>query len=421
MIRHRVAVTGLGLTVPSGTDLGSVFDRLMAGESVIRPFTPDPALPNGATAVPAVYCDGFDPETAIGRTTSFLTDRYAQLGVAAALAAWQDAGLPCTAAPEERLNGAVCWGTGLGGTRSIESAYFDLLQRGRSRASPLLIVMGMHNAAAAHIAMRLGLGGAATTSSVACASSAIAIGEALRLIRLGEAELVVAGGSEAPLTAGILMAWQAMRVLAPGEGDAAKSACRPFNADRAGLVLGEGGAALVLESYEHAQRRGAYIYAELAGYGASCDHHHLSQPLAAGQMRALRAALKDAELAPDELDYVNAHGTGTVEGDPVEIEALRAVFGEHAGSVSVSSTKWMLGHMLGATGAVEALITVMALKRQQVPPTAHLDHVDPACAGVRHVARVGESLPLRAALTSSFAFGGSNAVLAFRRHATTLN
>jgi 3-oxoacyl-[acyl-carrier-protein] synthase II len=419
MSRRRVAVTGLGLTVPLDTDPGSVFDRLMAGESAIRPFTPDPALPKAPSPVPAVYCDGFDAEASLGRATTYLTDRYAQLGLTAALAAWQDAGLHCSVPPEERLDGAVCWGTALGGTRSIEQAYFDMLQRGRSRTSPMLIVMGMHNAASAHIAMRLGLGGSATTTSVACASSSIAIGEALRLIRSGEADVVVAGGSEAPLTAGMLLAWHAMRVLAPGDGVAAASACRPFSADRAGLVLGEGGAALVLESYEHAQRRGARIYAELAGYGASCDHHHLAQPLAAGQVRALRAALNNAELAPDELDYVNAHGTGTVEGDPVEIEALRTVFGAHAESVAVSSTKSMLGHMLGATGAVEAVITVLAIARQQVPPTAHLERIDPACEGLRHVAGAGTQLPVRAALTSSFAFGGSNAVLAFRRHTAT--
>ena len=416
MTRRRVAVTGLGMMVPLGPEPGSVFDRLMAGESAIRPFTPDPALPKATAPIPAVYCDGFDSEATLGRATTHLTDRYAQFGLAAALAAWNDAGLGCSSPPEERLDGAVCWGTALGGTRSVELTYFDLLQRGRARTSPMLIVMAMHNAAAAHIAMRLGLGGPATTTSVACASSAIAIGEALRLIRSGEADVVVAGGSEAPLTAGILLAWHAMRVLASGDGAAAASACRPFSADRAGLVLGEGGAALVLESYEHAQQRGARIYAELAGYGASCDHHHLAQPLAVGQMRALRAALNNAELVADELDYVNAHGTGTVEGDSVEIEALQAVFGAHAESVAVSSTKSMLGHMLGATGAVEAAITVLALARQQVPPTAHLDRIDPACTGVRHVAGVGEDLRMRAALSSSFAFGGSNAVLAFRRH-----
>lgn len=416
MTRHRVAVTGLGLVGPFGSDPTASFDRLMTGESAIRAYVPDSDILK--TPMPAVTCDQFNAEAALGRMTAYMTDRYAQLGIAAALAAWEDAGLQCKAPPEEQLRGAVSWGTGLGGTASIESTYFDILQRGRSRASPLLIVMGMHNAAAAHIAMRLGLGGPATTSAVACASSAIALGEALRLIRDGQADVVVAGGSEAPLTAGMLLAWDAMRVLARGDGDAVKSACRPFAADRAGLVLGEGGAALVLESFERAQQRGARIYAELAGYGASCDHHHLAQPLAAGQARALRAALVDAELATDELDYVNSHGTGTVEGDPVEIEALRQVLGPRAEGVAVSSTKSMLGHMLGATGAVEALITVLALARQQVPPTAHLDKVDPACMGVRHVAGVGQDLPLRAALSSSFAFGGSNAVLAFRRHAS---
>lgn len=415
MTRHRVAVTGLGLVGPYGSSPDATFDRLMAGESAIRAYLPEPSLLK--SPVPAVYCDHFDAEAAVGRSTAYMTDRYAQLGLTAAMAAWQDAGLPCDSPPTELLRGAVCWGTGLGGTRSIEQAYFDVLQRGRSRTSPLLIVMGMHNAAAAHISMRLGLGGPVTTTSVACASSAIALGEALRTIRYGEADVVVAGGSEAALTSGMLLAWDAMRVLARGEGDAASSACRPFHAHRSGLVLGEGGAALVLEPYERAEQRGARIYAELAGYGASCDHHHLAQPLATGQMRALRAALSDAALATDDIDYVNAHGTGTVEGDPIEVDALRQVFGPHAESVAVSSTKSMLGHMLGATGAVEALITVLALSRQQVPPTAHLDTVDPACAGVHHVAGVGQTLPLRAALSSSFAFGGSNAVLAFRRHA----
>jgi 3-oxoacyl-[acyl-carrier-protein] synthase II len=417
MTRHRVAVTGLGLIGPFGADPGASFGRLMAGESAIRPYVPEPSILK--TPVPAVVCNQFDAEAALGRATAGITDRYAQFGIAAALNAWQDAGLPTGSPPQELVRGSVCWGTGLGGTRAVELAYFDVLQKGRTRTSPLLIVMGMHNAAAAHIAMRLGLGGAATTTSVACASSAIALGEALRLIRHGEAEIVVAGGSEAPLTAGMLLAWDAMRVLARGDGDAARSACRPFSADRAGLVLGEGGAALVLEPYERAEQRGARIYAELAGYGASCDHHHLAQPLASGQMRALRAALDDAGLANEELDYVNSHGTGTVEGDPVEIDALRQLLGARAEAVAVSSTKSMLGHMLGATGAVEALITVLALARQQVPPTAHLREVDPACEGVRHVAGIGQDLPLRAALSSSFAFGGSNAVLAFRRHAST--
>jgi 3-oxoacyl-[acyl-carrier-protein] synthase II len=414
MTRQRVAVTGLGLISPFGASPTAAFDKLMAGESAIRPYRPDPTFM--ASPVPALACADFDAETTLGRAGAYVTDRFAQLGIAAAIAAWDDAGLPVESLPREQPRGAVCWGTGLGGIGSIESAYFDLLQRGRGRASPLLIVMGMHNAAAAHIAMRFGLAGAATTSSVACASSAVAIGDALRMVRSGQADIVVAGGSEAPLTAGMLLAWDGMRVLAHGEGEEAASACRPFDAARRGLVLGEGGAALVLEPYERAQARGAHIYAELAGYGASCDHHHLAQPLAAGQVGALRAALDDAELATDELDYVSAHGTGTVEGDPVEIDALRTVFGPHAEAVAVSSTKSMHGHLLGATGALEAVITVLALSRQEVPPTAFLERIDPACSGVRHVAGTGIRLPLRSALSSSFAFGGSNAVLAFRRH-----
>jgi 3-oxoacyl-[acyl-carrier-protein] synthase II len=416
MSRRRVAVTGLGLRVALGAEPMSVFDRLMAAESAIRPFLPQPAVAGARSPVPAVACEDFDPEQAVGRTMTFLTDRYAQLGVAAATDAWIDAGLPTDAAsPSERLDAAVTWGTGLGGTRAIENAYFDVLQRGRSRASPMLIVMAMHNAAAAHIAIRFGIGGSATTSSVACASSAIAIGEALRLIRSGEADLVVAGGSEAPLTAGMLMAWDAMRVLAPTSETGAAASCRPFSRDRSGLVLGEGAGALILESLEHARARGARVHAELAGYGASCDHHHLAQPAVDGQLRALRAALASASLAPDAVGYVNAHGTGTVEGDAVEVEALRALFGARAPEVAVSSTKSMLGHLLGAAGAVEAVITVLALMRQQVPPTAHLADVDPACNGVRHIRQEGEALAFDAALTSSFAFGGSNAVLAFRR------
>jgi 3-oxoacyl-[acyl-carrier-protein] synthase II len=415
MSGRRVAVTGVGLQVALGSDPYAVFKRLMSGESAVRMFEPRPAVAGARSPVPAVVCDGFDAQRAVGRTLTFLTDRYAQLGIAAATDAWADAGLPLEDPAPERLDAAVTWGTGLGGTSAVESAYFDVLQKGRSRASPLLIVMAMHNAAASHIAMKFALGGAATTSSVACASSAIAIGEALRLIRSGEADLVVTGGSEAPLTAGMLLAWDAMRVLAQVNEAGAASACRPFSRDRAGLVLGEGAGALVLESLEHAQARGARIHAELAGFGASCDHHNLAQPLAAGQLRALRAALSDASLSADAVGYVNAHGTGTVEGDPVEIDALRTLFGERAGDVTVSSTKSMLGHLLGASGAVEAVITVLALARQEVPPTAHLDEVDPICAGVRHVPRTGQPLAFDAALTSSFAFGGSNAVLAFRR------
>jgi 3-oxoacyl-[acyl-carrier-protein] synthase II len=279
--------------------------------------------------------------------------------------------------------------------------------------------MGMNNAAAAHLAMLLGLGGACYTYTVACASSAAAIAEGARRIMLGEASLVLAGGAEAALPYGTVKAWESMQVLAPGAADdalATAAACRPFDAGRRGLVLGEGAAALVLEDAEHARARGARIYAELAGTGSSCDHAHLTAPQAAGQLRALRVALAQAGATPDQVAYVNAHGTATAEGDPVECEALRQLFGEAAPRVAVSATKSMHGHLMGAAGAIEALVTVMAVHTGHIPPTAHLQQIDPACTGLDHVAgsaRRDAGVPL--ALSNSFAFGGSNVVLVFRR------
>ena len=250
--------------------------------------------------------------------------------------------------------------------------------------------------------------------TVACASSAIAIGEAFRRVRSGEATIMVTGGSDVPQAYGVARAWEALRVMAPGDAETSPQACRPFAADRRGLVLGEGGAALVLEDWEHAVARGATIHGEIVGYGTSCDHSHLVKPEVAGQVRALGLTLADAGLTPADIDYVNAHGTATAEGDPTEVAALKQVFGERAAQLPVSATKSMHGHLLGAAGAIEAIATVLALREQVVPPTAHLDgKLDPACAGVDHVT-TGRRQPLRAALSNSFAFGGSNAVLAFR-------
>lgn len=410
--RRRVAVTGVGLVNPfGGLDAQDFFGRLMRGESAVRAYT-HPASPAPLTQ-PAGICQGFDPEAALGRPLAALTDRYSQLGVAAGFAAWEDAGLPRDGGALD--DAGVSWGTGVGGTLTFEKGYGEFYVQGKERAHPLSVVLAMNNAAASHLAINLGLGSACLTYSVACASSAVAIGEAMRRIQAGESSLVLAGGSEAPLSFSVMRAWEAMRVVAQGEGEAASRACRPFQAGRTGLVLGEGAAALVLEDREHAEARGARIYCELAGYGQSCDHAHLVKPEVAGQTRAIRLALREAGLAPDDVDYVNAHGTATREGDPTEIESLRQVFGAHAPQLRVSATKSMHGHLLGATGALEALITVLALDRGEVPPTAHLDEVAPDCTGVRHVMGQGErGVPLRAALSNAFAFGGSNAVLAFR-------
>jgi len=352
--QRRVAITGLGLVSPYGGDLADFFARLSAGESAIRYLLTDD-LPR-PLSIPFVSCPAFDPDAALGKPLASMMDRFAQLGMAAAFGAWDDAGLSRKTEAESRDSWGVSWGTALGGTLAYEKGYRELWQKGRERLSPLAVVLGMNNAANAHISIQLGLGGISMSHT----------------------------------------------------------ACRPFGADRRGLVLGEGGAALVLEDWDHAVARGARIHGEMVGYGTSCDHSHLVRPEVEGQVRALNLTLADAGLVPDDIDYINAHGTATAEGDPVEVGALKAVFGERAGQLPVSATKSMHGHLLGAAGAIEAIATVLALREQVVPPTANLqDNLDPACAGVDHVT-TGRRQTLRTALSNSFAFGGSNAVLAFR-------
>jgi 3-oxoacyl-[acyl-carrier-protein] synthase II len=409
---RRVAVTGVGLVNPFGGDTDDFWARIMRGESAValyrHPLSPD------HLAQPAVRCASFSPEQAIGKSMTSVTDRYSQLGIAAALSAWDDAGLARTGSGADDYG--VSWGTGVGGTLTFEKGYVDFFQHDKRRMSPLMVAQAMNNAAASHVAIALGLGGPCLTYSVACSSSSVAIGEAYRRIRSGQDRLVVAGGSEAPLALSVMLAWEAMRVVAKADEENAYRACRPFQEGRTGLVLGEGAAAMVLEDMEHAVARGARIYCELVGYGQSCDHVHLVRPDAAGQVRAINAALAEADLSPAEVGYVNAHGTATLEGDPIEIVALKAVFGESADQLYVSATKSMHGHMLGASGAMEAVLTVLALARQQIPPTANMEQVSADCEGVRHVMGSGlNDVSFKAAVSNSFAFGGSNAVLAFRK------
>jgi len=396
---------------PFGGDAQDFFQRMLAGQSAVRLYE-HPFSPSRLTQ-PAVTCSQFNAESTLGHTLTHLTDRYSQLGLAAACAAWDDAAL--ARLQDCGQNYGVSWGTGTGGMLTYEKGYGDIYLRGKHRVSPLSVPMAMNNAAAAHIAMSLGLGGPCLTYSVACASSTIAIGEAFRRIRCGETPIMMTGGSESPLAFTIMRAWEAMRVVASGDENNAYRACRPFQQGRTGLVLGEGAAALVLEDWEHAQKRGARIYCELAGFGQSCDHSNLVRPNQQGQSRAIASALREAELIPQQVAYVNAHGTATPEGDPTEINALKQVFGVHASQLAVSATKSMHGHSLGATGAIEALITVLTLQHQAIPPTAHLEQVAEDCLGVHHV--MGNAMrerPLHAALSNSFAFGGSNAVLAFK-------
>jgi 3-oxoacyl-[acyl-carrier-protein] synthase II len=403
MSARAVVVTGLGLMSPHGSDPDTVFDELMRGRSAIKLFD-SPGLPSAAVGQVE-----FDPAQWFSRLQLVGVDRVSQLAVAASESARRDAVWSDQYAPE-RIG--VFVGSGMGGAATIDEGY-AALAAGR-RASPLTVVASMVNAPAAHVAMRIKAHGPVLTYSVACASSAAAIDAAARAVQEGDIDIAIACGSEALILPNVIRAWQALHTLATPDADDPSASCRPFAAKRSGFALSEGAAALVLESRSHAQARGARIYAAWAGTGISCDAAHLTKPGADGQARALRLALQRSGLQPDEVGYCNAHGTATPLGDVVECDALRAVWGESIDRLRVSSTKSMHGHLLGAAGALEAAITVLALYRRQIPPTAHSHPADPACA-VPIVRDQGVDAPdLNAAISSSFAFGGTNIVLAFR-------
>jgi 3-oxoacyl-[acyl-carrier-protein] synthase II len=406
----RVVVTGMGAIAPVGQTASALFDGLVSARSGIGPVTPD-VFPAPHSLV-AGQVD-FDPSRYWPAHRAVQLDRATQFALVAAQQAIADASLELD--EDDSLRAAVYWGTGLGGATSIEDSYRRLFAAERGRIRPSAVVVGMSNAAAAHISIAHRLRGPVLNYSTACSSSAVSIGEAYRAIRGGHAEVIVAGGSEALISYGNLSAWDAMRALAHADPADASRSCKPFSADRTGLVLGEGAAALILESSEHAERRGARIYAEIAGYGNASDACDISRPDADGQVRAMRLALADAKLAPSAIGYVNAHGTATPVGDVVETSAIRQVFAAHVGTLCVSSTKALHGHLMGATGAVEMLVSLMALESGVVPPTAHLDRPDPAC-DLDFVPNEARRVDLRAVMSNSFGFGGMNAVLVARRY-----
>jgi len=400
-----VAVTGLGVVSPHGDDARAMFEALMRAESALRPVFPDLPKPAAAALAP------FDAARWFTKLQLAGVDRVSQLAVAAADLALRDAGAGSGAtgtAEPERIG--VYAGCGMGGAAALEAAY-----RSGGRVPPLTIPAFMPNAPAAHVAMRHCVQGPVLTYSVACASSAVAIAEAAKAVERGEIDMAIAGGSEALIVPGVVLAWQAMQTLASFEPDDAARAVRPFAADRSGFALGEGSAFLILESAARAQARGARTYAHLAGWGTSTDATHLTKPDAPGQARALRAALRMAGLAPRDVGYCNAHGTATRIGDVVERDALATVWGDALDALRVSSTKALHGHLLGAAGAIEAVATVLALDQRRLPPNAHCDAIDPACA-LNLVRESGSAAPaLNAAISNSFAFGGTNSVLLFTR------
>ena len=402
-------MTGMGVVAPLGNDPQAFFASLVAARSGVQrlavPFRERLAIGIGAPV-------DFDGARHFVAPKLRMLDRASQFALVAAAQALAQAnaveGLDPTRA-------GVFIGTGMGGAHSTDAGFRALYAEGSDRLKPFTVLMAMNNAPAAWIAIEYGLQGPSLTYSTACSSSAVAIGEAARRIESGEVDVMLAGGTEAPLDLGTLKAWEALKTLAPEDPADAGASCKPFARDRAGLVLGEGAAMLVLEDRERAVGRGAPILAEIAGYGLATDASHITRPSVEGQARAMGLALGDAALDATAIGYINAHGTGTQANDAVETAAIKAVFGAHARTIPVSSTKSMHGHLLGAAGALELVAAILALREGVIPPTCNLRVPDPECdldyvpLAARRVA------PLEAVMSSSFAFGGTNAVVIARR------
>ncbi|MBV8465225.1 MAG: beta-ketoacyl-[acyl-carrier-protein] synthase family protein [Burkholderiales bacterium] len=415
----KVLITGMGAINPLGADRHATFDAALAGKCAIgaAPATIAKWLPNVLAA------SAPDPDKLLDSKYAAL-DRATQFAVVAAHEAMCEANI--VTPPEDSRRFGVYAGIGFGGAQTVDALYerfytmlHDPAQAGRNPTvmHPLSVPRMMANAPAALISMRYGLHGSSHTYSVACASSAVALGEAFRAIRDGYLDAAVVVGTEAMLTPGSLMAWNALRVMAKPNADDPSRSCRPFSADRSGFVLGEGAAAIVLESEARARARSQRALAELCGYGSSSDADHLTAPSTVEQVRAMQEALDDAGLAPAQIQYLNAHGTATDAGDVVETQSIRTVFGEAANRLAVSSTKSMHGHLIGASGILEFAISVMALEHRALPPTATLDMPDPRC-DLDFIPRTARrDVAVDAVMSNSFAFGGSNVSLVARRYA----
>jgi 3-oxoacyl-[acyl-carrier-protein] synthase II len=410
--RRRVVVTGPGLVTPLGIGVEPNWESLVAGRSGIGKITRFDASPLPARVAGEVR--DFDPERFMERKDVKKMDVFIQYALAAAVMAVDDASLPLPLATPERTG--VIVGVGMGGISTVEEIYQNLTAHNFRRISPFLIPRIIPNMASGHIALRFGARGPNYATTSACASGAHAIGEALVLIRDGRQDVMLAGGAEAPICLLGVGGFSAMRALSTAFNEEPERASRPFDARRDGFVIAEGAGVLVLEELEHARRRGARVYAELVGYGATCDAYHMTQPApeGAGAAECMMLALTDAGIDPTEIGYINAHGTGTPYNDEAETLAVKRVFGEHAVRLAISSTKSLTGHLLGAAGTVEAAYTVLALARGTLPPTINLDEPDPAC-DLDYVPNAARHRQIDAALSNSFGFGGTNAVLVLRR------
>lgn len=410
--RPRVVVTGIGAISPLGLNVNSLWEGLKEGRSGIRRITRFDASQMPCQIAGEV--EGFEPENYMDRKEARHLPRSAQFAVAAALEAVADAGLPETM-PEPERSGVVM-GTAIGGIDSIDEGIQALREKGLRRLNPFTLPAGIPNLSAFVVAHRFQCLGPNSTITTACATGTQAVGEGAEFIRRGSADIVIAGGTEAGIQDYSIGGFCAMRALPTSYNDNPSAASRPFDARREGFIFSEGAAVLVLERLEHALERGAQIYAELAGHASSADAYHVAapDPEAAGPVRAMRWALEDAGLKPEDIDYINAHGTSTPLNDAGETRAIKKLFGEHAYRLAVSSTKSMLGHAMGASGTLEAIACILALRHCLIPPTINYEYPDPEC-DLDYTPNQARSVELRAALSNSFGLGGQNACLILTR------
>jgi 3-oxoacyl-[acyl-carrier-protein] synthase II len=411
---RRIAVTGIGLIAPTGVGREPVWKALAEGRSGISRIE-DFDTSNLKTNIAGV-CRDFRGEEFFDEREMSRLDRVSQMAIAATEMATREAGL--TNGQLDSYDAGVFLGTGFGGQASIEEFCGAFFSNGKGRRSAIAIPKSMYNASSSNIAIRFKTRGPNITVTTACSSGANAIGQAFHLIRYGHAEQMIAGGADAPVTPVVMDAWKEMRVLST-KNDPPERACKPFSANRDGFVLSEGAGIVVLEDLEKALERGAHVYAEVIGYGSTADAAHITFPDPEGEAHAILRALKDAGIGPEEIDYINAHGTATKLNDASETEAIKRVFGSRAYEIPINSIKSMLGHSMGAAGAIEFIAAVLAIENQVIPPTINYEEPDPQCdldyvtEGARAVPR---TRPLRTAISNSFGFGGNNAVLVVRAY-----
>ena len=413
MTRRRVVVTGLGCVSPVGNTVAEAWSNLIAGQSGIGPITRFDASAMSCRIVGEVK--NFDLESYISAKEARTMDRFIHYGIAAAAQAIQDAGLPSGEAlgEEEACRIGVVIGSGIGGLPLIEETHIEYTARGARRISPFFVPASIINMISGHVSMRHGFKGPNLAVVTACTTGLHSIGEAGRLIEYGDADVMIAGGSEGTVSPLGVGGFAAMRALSTRNDDPT-AASRPWDKDRDGFVLGEGAGVMVLEEYEHAKARGAKIYAELGGYGMSADAGHMTAPSMDGPRRAMINAMRNAGVNADQIDYLNAHGTSTPLGDINETNAIKAALGDHAYKTVVSSTKSMTGHLLGGAGGIESVFTVLALHHQKVPPTINLVNPDPEC-DLDYCANMARDLQIDVALKNNFGFGGTNGSLVFKR------